>query len=82
MHALGHQVGRQAHDGGAVLGPTWERYGRTPYLPLREGEIYTVELGITVPGRGYLGLEEMVRVTADGIEWLSERQLSMPFLAG
>lgn len=80
MHALGHQVGRQAHDGGAVLGPTWERYGRTPYLPLREGEIYTVELGITVPGRGYLGLEEMVRVTGDGIEWLSERQLSMPFL--
>lgn len=80
MHALGHQVGRQAHDGGAVLGPTWERYGQTPYLPLREGEIYTVELGITVPGRGYLGLEEMVRVTAGGIEWLSERQLSMPFL--
>jgi Xaa-Pro aminopeptidase len=23
-HALGHQVGRFAHDGTALLGPTWE----------------------------------------------------------
>jgi Xaa-Pro aminopeptidase len=42
--------------------------------------VYTLELGITVPGRGYLGLEEMVQVTANGIEWLSHRQLEMPLL--
>jgi Xaa-Pro dipeptidase len=80
LHALGHQVGRQAHDGGAILGPRWERYGETPRIPVHEGEVYTLELGITVEGRGYLGLEEMVRVTADGCEWLSRRQTEMPFL--
>jgi Xaa-Pro dipeptidase len=77
-HAFGHQVGLRAHDGGAVLGPAWPRYGTTVETPLREGEVYTLELGVTVPGRGYLGLEEMVVVTADGIEWLSERQSTMP----
>lgn len=80
MHALGHQVGRRAHDGGGILGPIWERYGRTPYLPIERDQVYTVELGVMVDGRGYLGIEEMVRVTDDGIEWLTERQLHMPLL--
>ncbi len=26
-----------------------------------------------VPGHGYLGIEEMVRMTEDGCEWLTER---------
>ncbi len=74
MHALGHQVGRIAHDGGALLGPRWERYGRTPELPVEPGQVFTLELGVNVEGRGYLGIEEMVRVTDSGLEWLSERQ--------
>ncbi|RYG46958.1 aminopeptidase P family protein [bacterium] len=81
MHAVGHQVGRVAHDGGAILGPAWERYGDTPFRPIREGEIYTLELGVVVEGRGYLGLEEMVRVGASGVEWLTDRQLDLPTLA-
>ncbi len=80
MHALGHQVGRVAHDGGAILGPRWERYGNTPMIPVEEGEVYTIELGITVANRGYLGLEEMVVVRADGAEWLIPPQESMPLL--
>ena len=80
MHATGHQVGRVAHDGGTVLAPRWERYGCSPYNEVKEGEVYTLELGVILPQRGYLGLEEMVRVTADGCEWLSERQLTMPCL--
>lgn len=79
-HAVGHQVGRAAHDGGAILGPAWPRYGNTPKIPVREGEIYTLELGVTLPGRGYLGLEEMVVVTADGCRFISERQTDMPLL--
>jgi len=82
MHAFGHQVGRIAHDGGAVLGPRWERYGRTPCIPVATDEVYTMELGIDVPGRGYLGLEEMVRITEDGIEYLSTPQTTMPLLPG
>jgi Xaa-Pro aminopeptidase len=81
MHALGHQVGRMAHDGGGLLAPRWERYGRTPFLPVEEGQVYTLELGVMVEGRGYLGLEEMVLVTPDGVEWLTARQLDLPLLA-
>lgn len=81
LHALGHQVGRVAHDGGSLLGPRWERYGKSPITPVEENEVYTLELGVMVEGRGYLGIEEMVRVTADGIEWLSERQLTMPTIS-
>ena len=77
MHAFGHQVGRFAHDGGAVLGPRWERYGNTPLTPIQAGEVYTLELGVDVVGRGYLGIEEMAQVTDSGLEWLSERQNSI-----
>lgn len=80
LHALGHQVGRKAHDGGGILGPRWERYGQTPLLPVEKGQVFTLELGAQVEGRGYLGLEEMVLVTETGCEWLSSRQLSLPAL--
>lgn len=81
MHAFGHQVGRVAHDGGAVLGPRWDRYGRTPYIPVEPNEVYTLELGVFVEGRGYLGIEEMVCVQEDGLEWLTTRQDTMLVLA-
>jgi Xaa-Pro aminopeptidase len=74
MHALGHQVGRAVHDGGALLAPLWDRYGDAPRGLLEEGQVYTLEYGAPVPGRGYVALEEDVLVTADGIEWLSTPQ--------
>lgn len=80
MHALGHQVGRMAHDGGALLGPRWERYGRTPHLPIREDQVFTLELGVMVAGRGYLGIEEMVRVRANDCAFLTNRQAEMLLL--
>ena len=36
--------------------------------------MFTLEYGPAVPGRGYIGLEEDVVVTDDGIEWLSAPQ--------
>lgn len=79
-HATGHQVGRAAHDGGGVLGPRWERYGRTPMFVVEHDQVFTLELGIQVPQRGYLGLEEMVIVTDSGCEWLSTPQTTLPLL--
>ena len=74
MYALGHQLGRSAHDGGTVLAPRWDRYGAAPFGVVEVGNVFTLEYGTAVPGRGYIGLEEDVLVTADGIEWLSTPQ--------
>jgi Xaa-Pro aminopeptidase len=74
MYALGHQLGRAAHDGGTVLAPRWDRYGAAPFGVVEEGNVFTLEYGTPVPGRGYIGLEEDVVVTAAGIEWLSTPQ--------
>jgi Xaa-Pro aminopeptidase len=73
-HALGHQVGRFAHDGTALLGPKWEKYAERPFQPLEEGMVFTLEPRLTVPGRGVVTIEEMVVLTKDGAAWLSTPQ--------
>ena len=76
-HGLGHQVGRFAHDGTALLGPAWEKYAGKPFRPLEAGMVFTIEPRLTVPGRGVCTVEEMVLVTAHGCEWLSAPQESL-----
>jgi len=78
-HAVGHNVGRNAHDGGTLLGPLWDRYGDSPEGIVREGEIYTLELGVDTEW-GYLGQEEMVEVTSDGVEYFVEPQTEFRIL--
>jgi Xaa-Pro aminopeptidase len=73
-HGLGHQVGRFAHDGTALLGPAWEKYANKPFEPVEESMVFTIEPRLTVPGRGVVTIEEMVLVTATGAEFLSEPQ--------
>lgn len=77
QHALGHQLGRDVHDGGAIIGPRWERYGITPSMPLEENNVFTLELEIMLPGIGCVGLEEDVCITNEGAKFLSPRQMEL-----
>jgi Xaa-Pro aminopeptidase len=73
-HALGHQVGRFAHDGTALLGPAWEKYAHKPFEPIEKRMVFTLEPRLNVPGRGIATIEEMVIVTDGGAEFLSTPQ--------
>ncbi len=73
-HALGHQVGREPHDGGGLLAPEWDRYGDLPYKKIEENQIYTLEPRVRIEGYGVATIEEIIVVTKDGGEFLSELQ--------
>jgi Xaa-Pro aminopeptidase len=73
-HALGHQVGRFAHDGTALLAPAWEKYANKPFQLLEPGMVFTLEPRLKVENRGIATVEEMVVVTKDGAEYLSAPQ--------
>jgi Xaa-Pro aminopeptidase len=81
-HALGHQIGRQAHDGAGLLCPEWERYGDRPYSVVEEGQCYTLEPSVHVPGFGVATMEEVVVVTADGARFLSQPQEEILLVRG
>jgi Xaa-Pro aminopeptidase len=77
LHAFGHHVGRKVHDGGSVLGPHWEKYGDLPNALVEPNSVYAIELGVLVPGYGYIGIEENVLVSEAGAEYLSEPQRTL-----
>lgn len=81
-HALGHQVGRFAHDGTALLGPAWEKYASKPFQPLEEGMVFTLEPRLPVEGHGTATVENMVVVRPDGGENLSTPQEELLYVRG
>ncbi|MCB2205181.1 Xaa-Pro peptidase family protein [bacterium] len=76
-HALGHQVGRAAHDGGVGLLPRWERYGKLPFGKLETGQVFTIEPRLPIEGYGVATIEEIVWLTAEGAKFLSKPQRSI-----
>jgi Xaa-Pro aminopeptidase len=76
-HALGHQVGRAAHDGGIGLMPRWERYGSLPTGKIEEGQVFTIEPRLPIEGYGVATIEEIVWVTRDATKFLSRPQTSL-----
>lgn len=77
--ALGHMVGRVAHDGSGLLGPRWPRYGKTPLYVVEPGNVFTLEFALQPKdgSGGIIGLEEDVLVTADGVEFLTPPQRAL-----
>jgi Xaa-Pro aminopeptidase len=81
MHALGHLLGRAAHDGATVLAPQWERYDGICQLAVEEGNVFTLELHVPIPERGIMSLEEDVLVTKDGTVYLSNPQREIRYIS-
>jgi Xaa-Pro aminopeptidase len=73
-HGLGHQLGKTVHDGVAGLFPRWERYGNAPFLPLEEGQVFTIEPRLLVKGFGVSTIEEEVVITKTGCNFLTPPQ--------
>jgi Xaa-Pro aminopeptidase len=62
-HGLGHGVGLEVHEG--------PRLSTTSEDELREGNVFTVEPGIYLPGRFGVRIEDLIVLTADGYRNLS-----------
>lgn len=64
FHGLGHGVGLEVHEGPYM--------GLLPAGPLLEGDVITLEPGCYDPAIGGVRLEDLVLVTADGCEVLTD----------
>lgn len=81
-NALGHQLGRNAHDGGTLLGPHWQRYGSLPDGMVEPGNVFTLEPNLRTQQFGMISLEEDVLVTDAGCEFLSTPQRELICVEG
>jgi Xaa-Pro aminopeptidase len=74
FHAVGHQVGRDVHDGGTILGPEKKSYRNASLGVIEEGMVFAIEPTILYEDGPAIISEENVLVTAQGAKLLSRRQ--------
>jgi Xaa-Pro aminopeptidase len=72
IHRTGHGIGLDVHEEPYIVG------GNT--LPLEPGMAFSVEPGIYQPGRWGARIEDIVVVTADGVESMNQRPHDMVVL--
>lgn len=70
-HGLGHGIGLAVHESPSIS-PVIERN-----VEIKENMVFTVEPGIYLPDWGGIRLENMVLVTADGVEVLNQLETKM-----
>ncbi len=70
---FGHQVGRETHDGGVMMGPRWERYLGRVEANMEVGMIFTVDINIEFKD-GRIGQEDMALIGHETTEYLTTRQ--------
>ena len=69
----GHSVGRALHDGCFQLAGDSKVIGKLPEVKLEVGNVFTLEV-FNMTSRGVIGVEEMIRLTPDGGEYLYKPQ--------
>lgn len=78
-YGVGHTVGRNAHDGGTLLGPRWHHFGEAVERQVLADELYALEFGVQTE-YGFVGLEDVVSVDNDGARYLVEPQQELRYL--
>jgi Xaa-Pro aminopeptidase len=74
FHSVGHQVGRDVHDGGTILGPERQGYRKDALGTVEEGMVFAVEPTILYEEGPAIISEDNYVVTANGAELLGEPQ--------
>ncbi len=80
FHAVGHQVGREVHDGGVTLAPNKKQYKSSIFGKIEEGMVFAIEPTILIEEGPAIISEENVLVTKDGVKFLSKRQEELVFI--
>lgn len=74
FHSVGHQVGRDVHDGGTILGPEKQGYRKDALGKVEEGMVFAVEPTILYEEGPAIISEDNYLVTSKGAELLGEPQ--------